>query len=143
MPTTPTNTTPEALDQKGAAPAAKKKMCALLDDKGVYQGMVEYTHPSELTDKHLPEIDACDLPLGKYYWDAGKKTFWPIRPVSPERQTSEANTLKAIYQGFKAMDAAFPQMFPKVTKDWLRWYGKSFDARDGKATATDPANGGN
>ena len=41
---------------------------ALLDERGVYLRMDELEDRSELTDRHLPSITACDLPAGRYVW---------------------------------------------------------------------------
>lgn len=40
---------------------------ALLDGRDIYQGIVEI-EPGQLTDRHLPQIAECDLPVGKYQW---------------------------------------------------------------------------
>lgn len=44
--------------------------CALLDAADVYVGMVDVDDPADLTDRHLPQITACDLPGGEYRWQA-------------------------------------------------------------------------
>jgi hypothetical protein len=46
--------------------------CALIDERGIYQGMTEIDE-SELGPQHLPTITDCDLPAGQYQWvvDAG------------------------------------------------------------------------
>lgn len=50
---------------------------ALLDapaasGKGVFVRMDTLASEAELTDRHLPEIQACDLPAGRYVWIPGK-----------------------------------------------------------------------
>lgn len=42
--------------------------CAVLDERGVYLGMQDVDDPSDLTDRHLPQITQCDLPAGLYVW---------------------------------------------------------------------------
>lgn len=42
--------------------------CALLDEKDLFIGMVTVTDPAQLTDRHLPQITACDLAVGQYQW---------------------------------------------------------------------------
>lgn len=42
---------------------------ALLNDQNVFVGMVDVAE-AELTDRHLPQIKACDLEPGKYRWIA-------------------------------------------------------------------------
>lgn len=41
---------------------------ARLDAQAIYQGMDTLDHPAQLTDRHLPQITACDLPAGLYQW---------------------------------------------------------------------------
>jgi len=41
---------------------------ALLDESGVYLRMDELADESQLTDRHVPRITACDLPAGEYRW---------------------------------------------------------------------------
>lgn len=43
---------------------------ALLDVDNVFLRMDELNGVSQLTDRHLPSITECDLPSGKYRWQA-------------------------------------------------------------------------
>jgi hypothetical protein len=57
---------------------------ALLDADGVYLRMDELTDPGDLTARHLPQIQSCDLPSGQYRWIADENNplmgaFWPIK----------------------------------------------------------------
>ena len=64
---------------------------ALLDPRGVYLRMDELGSVAELTERHLPQIRACDLPSGEYLWIPDDRarpdgapaneyggTFWPL-----------------------------------------------------------------
>jgi hypothetical protein len=50
---------------------------AILDADGVYQGIGNVTR-AQLQPGHVELPHGCDLPPGKYFWDAGRKTFMPI-----------------------------------------------------------------
>lgn len=43
--------------------------CAVLDDRGVYMGMMATPSRGDRTDRHLVLINECDLPAGKYRWE--------------------------------------------------------------------------
>jgi hypothetical protein len=46
---------------------------ALLDERGVYQGMDVLEDASALTERHLPQIVSCDLAPGRYVWIPDEK----------------------------------------------------------------------
>ena len=102
--------------------------CAVIDADKVYQGMVTLTR-KELSSLHLTEIQECDLPAGKYWWDEKASCFWPIRPPEPEKALTP-NGIKAIFEGFKAIQASGLIDLPKETKRWMNWYERSIDNRD-------------
>lgn len=56
-----------------------KKMTAIavLDEDGVYQGLREIPL-NDLAPDHVHLPDGCDLPPGRYKWDADVKAFMPI-----------------------------------------------------------------
>lgn len=65
---------------------------ALLNEQGIFLKIDIVSKKAELTELHLPQITACDLPPGKYRWVADQKNsyggaFWPLpkHPNSPER----------------------------------------------------------
>ena len=53
--------------------------CAFVDEKGVYQGLVEYPALGTETAQHLLHINQCDLGVGEYVWDAKEQSFHPIK----------------------------------------------------------------
>ena len=55
---------------------AEMAKVAVLDEDGVYQGMQDIPL-SALTPDHVHLPDGCDLPPGRYWWDAKNKTFMP------------------------------------------------------------------
>jgi hypothetical protein len=68
---------------------------ALLDDNDVFLGIVEVDVPGA---RHLPQINECDLPPGKYRWiadpaNAAGGAFWPIAFL--ERREQDARDVQA------------------------------------------------
>lgn len=111
-----------------------KTLIAMLGFGGVYLGTQEIDADSlEPGHVHLP--DGCDLPSGKYRWDADRKTFVPLE--SPAAVAlREPHALNAIAAGFLAMwDAGIP--LARVTLGWLDFYVRSIDFSD--AAGSDPA----
>jgi hypothetical protein len=56
---------------------------ARLDANDIYVCIDELADQSQLTGRHLPAIEACDLPAGKYRWladaaNAAGGAFWPV-----------------------------------------------------------------
>jgi hypothetical protein len=56
---------------------------ALLDADGVFLRIDELADASQITDRHLARITACDLPPGEYRWIPDTKNpfggaFWPL-----------------------------------------------------------------
>lgn len=106
-----------------AVESPKTVRAALLDGDGVYLGMDDI--PADLlTDRHLPEVGDCDLPPGKYRWDADRKTFLPL--ARPSRDSLPPEAVRAIALGFLALSAQGAKL-PRETQDWLKEYASSFD----------------
>jgi len=41
---------------------------ALLDERGIFLKIDTLKSKAALTERHLPQIDRCDLPPGRYRW---------------------------------------------------------------------------
>ena len=80
---------------------------ALLDAEGNYLGMVELAHQGLITERHLPQITACDLAPGEYRWvpDAGNPfggAFWPLKYLAVRAALDEQ--LAAANEGTTALE---------------------------------------
>lgn len=60
---------------------------ALLDENGVYLKIAEVADASQLGERHLPGITACDLPPGQYRWVPDPRnpmggSFWALKTLA-------------------------------------------------------------
>lgn len=103
------------------------KRRAILDADGVYQG-------HEPVDGLLApgDVDAGDgdLDPGKYRWTGDQFVY--MGEIAGERMLEHPPILRAVALGFAAIDAADPDLLPAETKDLLRWFSTTIDARGPK-----------
>lgn len=76
-----------------------KIQCAQVDERGVYQGMVEIEE-AEAGPRHLTGITACDLPVGEFRWAPDESNpfggaFLPL--PRPQRAKAGRPTLEHAY----------------------------------------------
>lgn len=101
---------------------------AILDPDGVYQGNEPAPKGFEFRPGDPPPLSPdCDLAIGRYQWDG--KTFVPIRDAGRHDLLDEPHTLRAVARGFAAINKAQPALLPQETKDWLKWFAKTVDAK--------------
>lgn len=101
---------------------------AILDPDGVYQGHEPVTEGFEFRRGDPPPLlPDCDLVIGRYRWDG--KTFLAIRDAGRHDLLGEPHTLRAVARGFAALDKAQPGLLPQETRDWLKWFAKTVDAK--------------
>ena len=94
---------------------------ALLDEEGLFLRM-EALPEAELTDRHLPQIADCDLPPGKYKWDAERQQFLPAGKKSP---AAAPDATRAIV---KALDAIAKHIaLPEESLRFIAEYKQTFD----------------
>src|SRR5579872_2749231 len=90
---------------------------SVLDENDIFIGMALV--PPEKVDqqRHLPQVPACDLPIGKYKWNRETETFEHLAPLGlrhANRILGDAKAITAIVKGFEAAHKAGVAM-PKET----------------------------
>lgn len=105
-----------AADAEELKPA--KIRAARLDGRGVYQGMDEFDALEDLTARHIPEVTDCDLPPGKYRWNAQMKTFDALERSS----IRPAPDVPAIEDVIYELAAALGERVPDNVVRWMDWY---------------------
>lgn len=102
---------------------------AILDPDGVYQGHEEVIGKMASADVEVPP--GCDLEAGRYRWQEDETgcRFVPIGAAGRTDLVEEPHSLRAIAEGFGAIEAATPGILPDRTKRWLAWFEKTIDAR--------------
>ena len=105
---------------------AKPFKAAVLDERGVFLRVVELVDESGLGPRHLdlrPLGGECDLPGGKYRWDAQACTFVAL-PRERQKLAEEAPTMEEAWFAFlkEGIDAPTVQA-------WIQWYEKSLDGQ--------------
>lgn len=111
----------------------QKVMVAQLDDRRVFQGMVEvdFAELAALGDRFLPHINECDLPAGQYRWEPieGHPLGGHFLPLPPAQRANAATvTLDETY-AFDLMTRALanPEQVPDIAFRWLDAQVQSFD----------------
>lgn len=94
---------------------AKPSQCALINDDNVFVGMVDYPEEGEETDRHLLDVNSCDLPLNEYVWDANEKCFHPLKA----RNQAVVLAVEAINASIKVLQKSDVEV-PLDTLIWLK-----------------------
>lgn len=100
---------------------------AKLDPDGIYRGHEPVPGKAALKPDEVEVPADCDLEPGRYRWDGA--TFLPVKSPEPEDVVDERHTLAAIAAGFRAIEEKQPGTLPEKTLRWLKWYGKTVDAK--------------
>ena len=98
--------------------------CALLDESGIYIGMVEV--PAEPTSRHLLEISSCDLPPGRYRWNAVDGCFDVAAVESLAAAPCVPSLERAVFSLARAFESAGNPL-PADVASWCAWYQKTLE----------------
>ena len=110
------------MPEEPTTPPAAPVKAALLDADGYFVRMDE---TAELTPRHLPQIDACDLPPGQYRWDG--TTFVHAPRALPQDFDLPPHAERAIVKGFEAVLAAGIPL-PDETVRYVEHFRRTVDA---------------
>jgi hypothetical protein len=95
---------------------------ALLDERGVYIGMDMVADESQLTDRHLPQITACDLPPGAYRWDAARNTFVPLQRDRAGRPVDVPSLEEVLFELLEVAPRVMRVNLTPRLQQWVDWY---------------------
>lgn len=103
----------------------------VLDEENVYIDKLELSSSAEILPNHVDLRlhglgGDCDLPFGKYRWDADKSTLLPL-PSAAQREGPSGVSLERAFLDFaEQFDTA---RLPKSTQAWIQQYHQSNDVK--------------
>lgn len=118
------------MSKKPKPEAAKPKRCAIVDERGVYQGMVEVGEDDTLTERHLPAIASCDLKPGTARWKADEKNpyggaFEPLPAQQIAKAGAPTMEMALVFQLLQVWNAGGP-----VAQTALQWLDATLQTWD-------------
>lgn len=108
------------------------KRVAHIDPNGVYLGMVEVDE-ADFTDRHLPQIQQCDLKPLEYRWiaDAASAYGGCFDPLPLQRRPKEGgvpSSDQAMYAYWRARQSG-GEGLPVDTTRWMAWYETTLEGQ--------------